>query len=267
VLSALPQLAAAAASYGRIEELLDASDTPPYSGTQRIVPTGQLELRHVSFSYDDTVVLSDVSLTIAAGEHLALLGPNGSGKSTLAKLVLGLYRPREGQLLLDGFLYDDVELEDLHQASGVVLQDPVVLPGSIWDAITYGRPDLTEVEVHWAAGLVDLHAFVMTLDDGYQTAVGDEGARLSGGQRQRLALARALVGRPRLLVLDEPTNHLDDDAVRLLLRVLGSLEPAPTILSITHDVAFAAAADRVLHLRDGRLTEHTATPVLHEGSR
>lgn len=253
VLGSLPQLTAAAVSYSRIESLLVANDPPPYTGTRRHTVVGELELQQVSFGYDGHRLLREVSLHLRQGEHLALLGPNGAGKSTLALLALGLYRPDSGRLLVDGRPYDDVDLEDLHRACGVVLQDPVLLPGSIRGAIAYGRPEVSDQAVHTAARLVGLHDFVMGLDEGYQTQVGDEGDRLSGGQRQRIALARALLGQPRLLILDEPTNHLDTPAVHQLLTSLRSLDPRPTILTITHDLAVADAADRVLHLRDGQV--------------
>lgn len=255
VLSALPLLATAAASYERIEGLLQASDPLPYAGKRSHKVVGGLEIRSVTFGYDGDPILREVSLRIRPGEHLALLGPNGAGKTSLALLVLGLYRPDAGRLLLDGEPYEEIDLDQLHRACGVVLQDPVLLPGTIRDAISYGRSNLTDAEIARAADRVGLHRFISALEAGYYTTIGDEGARLSGGQRQRVALARALVGQPRLLVLDEPTNHLDDVAVGQLLEGLQGLSPRPTILTITHDLTVAAAADRVLHLRDGRLIE------------
>jgi ATP-binding cassette subfamily B protein len=136
---------------------------------------------------------------------------------------------------------------------GVVLQDPVILPGTIAENIAYGRPDATEEEIRQAAEWATAADFVSGLADGYETHVGDEGTLLSGGQRQRIAIARALLSRPVLLILDEPTTHLDDASIRRLMANLKELPGSPTLLLISHDPEVARLAERVHHLRDGAL--------------
>jgi ABC-type bacteriocin/lantibiotic exporter with double-glycine peptidase domain len=196
---------------------------------------------------------------IASGEHIVILGPNGAGKTSLASLILGIYRPDAGALLADGVPYDELDIRALRMAFGVLLQDPVILPGTVTENIAYGRPDAPAAEVERVAALAGADGFVARLPDGYATDVGVDGGRLSGGQRQRIALARALLAQPRLLLLDEPTTHLDLAAIAALRATLGELPQRPTVITITHDEALAGQADRVVHLRDGRI-ETVASP-------
>ena len=184
------------------------------------------------------------------------------GRARSCSLVLGLHRPQSGRLLANGVPYDDLDLGALRRRVGVVLQDPVILPGSIRDNIAYGVPDATDEAVARAAAFADVEAFVARLPDGYDTQVGDEGLRLSGGQRQRVAIARALMGDPALLVLDEPTTHLDAEGIAALLDGLARLEGGPTVLVVTHDVAAASRAGRIVHLRDGRVASVEQRPGL-----
>ena len=241
------------ASLARLEELRDASAPAVYSGTRTLDFTGSVALEDIEFAYDREPVLRGVSLVVSTGEHVALVGPNGSGKSTLASLILGLYRPRAGRVLVDGVPLDEIDVAALRRQIGVVLQDPLILPGTIRDNIAYGVPDARDDDVARAASLANLEAFVARLPDGLDTQVGDEGLRLSGGQRQRVAIARALLGDPALLVLDEPTTHLDGDGMAAVFDGLAALEGAPTVLVVTHDPTAASRADRLVHLRDGRI--------------
>jgi ATP-binding cassette subfamily B protein len=184
------------------------------------------------------------------------VGPNGTGKTSLVSLILGLYRPTGGRLSADGHPFDDLDLDDIRRSIGVVTQDPVMIPGTIWENLTYGRDSESPAGVVQAAELATAHGFIQSLPLAYETPIGEEGVLLSGGQRQRLAIARALVRAPALLILDEPTNHLDADSVRALLSNLKHLPNRPAILIITHAPDVAAEADRLFVLDDrGQLSE------------
>ena len=237
----------------RLMEVLDADHPPPYAGSRRIDFTGEVALDEVCFSYGEDPLLHEVSLRVESSEWVALAGPNGAGKSTVASLVLGLYRPDSGRLLADGFPYDDLDLAVVRRRIGVVLQDQVIFPGSIAENIAYGTPGAGHEQIARAARAATAHDFIESFPDGYATAVGDEGARLSSGQRQRIAIARALVREPRLLVFDEPTSHLDDATAGQLMENLRELPGAPGLLLISHDPAIVGVADRVLRIRDGGL--------------
>jgi ABC-type multidrug transport system fused ATPase/permease subunit len=246
-------------SLARLERLLGADAAEPYRGRRDLDLGGRVALRGVSFSYDgERPCLTDVSLVVAAGERVAVIGPNGSGKSTLVSLLLGLYRPQAGEVAFDGVPLAELDVRGLRRQIGVVLQDPIVFTGTIAENIAYGRPEADRRAVAAAAGTALAAEFIEGLPDGYETQVGEEGLRLSGGERQRLALARALVGRPSLIVLDEPTSHLDGASIGRLVENLAALDHGPTVLLVTHDLAVAAQADRVVHLRDGRVVRIAA---------
>jgi ABC-type bacteriocin/lantibiotic exporter with double-glycine peptidase domain len=263
VMFALPTVTSGYESMVRLEAILTTEEREPYEGGRAIEFRGGVELDDVNFSYGDEPLLHDVRLRIEPGEHAALFGPNGAGKSTIVSLILGLYRPRGGGLLADGVPYDEVDVRALRQSIGVVLQDPVIFPGTIRENIAYGRPDATDDQIEAAADLATAAAFVHTLPAGYETEVGDEGGLLSGGQRQRIAIARALIARPALLILDEPTTYLDDRSISRLFENLLHLEGAPSVLVISHDPEVVGKLDTVHHLRDGRVirTERHREPA------
>jgi ABC-type bacteriocin/lantibiotic exporter with double-glycine peptidase domain len=266
-ISVLPFVHAGYESLPRIEEILEADEQEPYSGTRRLDFEGGFEFEDVSFSYDGEPVLRSLSLTIEPGEHLAIFGPNGAGKSTLLNLLLGLYRPQGGRLLADGVPYDTVDIPALRRSIGVVLQDAFIFPGTIAENIAFGHSDATDEEIRWAARWATADDFVKRLPGGYETETGDEGQLLSGGQRQRIAIARALVARPAVLVLDEPTTHLDDTSIRTLLANLCDFPGAPTVILISHDPEIADHVDAIHHLRDGQIvrTDRLDTAMLVGG--
>jgi ABC-type multidrug transport system fused ATPase/permease subunit len=241
-------------SMDRIEALLATEAPDPDTASGRTLQfRGGITLTGVSFGYDDARVLHEVDLTIRPSEHVALIGPNGAGKSTVVSLILGLYRPQRGRLLADDVPYEQLDIRGLRHQIGVVLQDPVILPGTIADNIAYARPDASEDAIRVAATNATAAQFIEALPHGYATIVGDEGSGLSGGQRQRIAIARALLGVPALLVLDEPTTYLDESSMTTLLTRLMSLPQSPTVLLVTHDPQVAVHAKRVIELRDGHV--------------
>jgi ABC-type multidrug transport system fused ATPase/permease subunit len=253
VLSATPNVVAGADSMTRVQAVLDASEAQPYSGEREIEWTGAIALEGVRFGYRDRAVVDGIDLRVEPGERVVLAGPNGAGKSTILYLLLGLYRPWQGRALAGGVPFDELDLNALRQRIGVVLQDPIVFRGSVLDNVRYGRPGAGETQVRRALELAGAASFVAELPDGLETQVGDEGGLLSGGQRQRLAVARALVREPRLLILDEPSVHLDQDGLLRLLETLANVASKPGILIVTHDEALFGLADRICHLDRGRL--------------
>lgn len=242
-------------SLARLDDLLAVeADEPGTSGTERLPFRGGIGCSAVSFDYGDSPLLRDITFNFSPSEHIALMGPNGAGKSTLVSLLLGLYQPHQGSLYADGVPYERLDLRSLRRQIGVVLQDPVLLPGTIRENIAYSRPDASEEEVRAAARVATAAEFIERLPAGYGTVLGDDGGGLSAGQRQRVAIARALLGSPPLLVLDEPSTFLDLRVIRTLLAQLLALPHAPTVLLVTHDFEVASHADRVIELREGRIT-------------
>jgi ABC-type multidrug transport system fused ATPase/permease subunit len=258
IIGSVPDVLTGYESMIRLDRLLQAGGGEPYTGTRVLNFDGSLAFDGVSFAYEDRPVLQDVDLSIAPGEHVAIVGPNGAGKSTLVSLLLGLYRPTAGQVLAGGVPFDELDMPSLRRSLGVVLQDPVIFPGTVSENIAYGQPNATEAEVRRAAASATASDFIDALPAGYATPVGDEGVLLSAGQRQRLAIARALLTCPSLLVLDEPTTHLDDAAIDRLLGNLRELPGSPTVIAISHDPEIEAWAGRVIHLRDGRIANAVA---------
>jgi ATP-binding cassette, subfamily B, bacterial len=247
-------------SLARVEAILtDGAEEPYKEGRRPLHFRGGITVSDVSFAYREALVLREISFAIGPGEHLALIGPNGAGKSTLVNLLLGLYRPQAGELRADETPYENLDIADFRRQIGVVLQDPVLLPGTIRENIAYARPDATDAEVRAAAQGATAAHFIETLPADYSTAVGDEGTGLSGGQRQRIAIARALLGSPALLVLDEPTTYLDEASVSGLMSRLMELPQRPTVLLVTHDPQVAAHVDRVIELRDGHVISDRRT--------
>ncbi len=211
-----------------------------------------IEVRGARFSHGDRVIIDGLDLTIERGTFVALVGPNGAGKTTLVRLLLGLYTPEAGQLSADGVPYRELDLAALRLQIGVSFQQAELAEATIRDNIGYGR-ELSAADMAEAIELTGLQAVIDDLPDGLDTMIGPGGRRLSKGQEQRIALARAVVGRPAVLMLDEPTNHLDPDTVETLLGRLVDQPHQPAILVVSHDRRALARADRVVELRDGRI--------------
>ncbi len=252
-LGGLPEVIAGNASLVSLRALMSSDDVSPYAGRRQIGFRGNIELRRVAFQYGDARLLDDVSLTIRPGANLAVVGPNGTGKSTLVGLILGFNKPGLGGVYADGIAYDELDLRQLRRSIGVVPQHPTFFSGTVFENIAYGTPDASRADVTTAARLALADEFVQSLPKGYDTQVGDDGVRLSGGECQRLALARALLAQPRVLILDEPTNHLDAESVERLMAGLIAWPDRPAIVTISHDSHVLSYVDDVYRLSDGRL--------------
>jgi ATP-binding cassette subfamily B protein/ATP-binding cassette subfamily C protein len=248
---ALPQVIAGLQSLRRLEELLAVDAREPYVGRTPHRFAGGVRLEEVGFAYGPREILRGASLAIEPHERVALVGPNGAGKSTIVSLLLGLYRPDAGRLLADGRPYDELDLDDVRRGIGVVLQDPLIFHGTIRENIAFGLPDAADARIEEAAEWATAATFVRRLPAGYETDVGAEGVRLSAGQRQRIAIARALLARPALVVLDEPATYLDAVATAALVANLAALPWRPALLVIGHDELLLPAVDRVYRLEDG----------------
>ncbi|MBO0983503.1 ABC transporter ATP-binding protein [Rathayibacter sp. SD072] len=215
---------------------------------------GAIDFESVSFSYGEEEVLSEVTLHIAPGQTIAFVGASGSGKSTLTRLVLGFLRPTRGQVLLDGRDVGELDMRSVRRFVSVVPQESVLFRGSIRDNVLYGSPDTSDEQL-----VAALHAanadFVLALPDGWNTTVGERGGQLSGGQRQRLAIARALIRDPRLLILDEATAALDPRAEAEVRGALERLREGRTTLIVAHRLSTVRTADRIVVLDGGRVIE------------
>ncbi len=242
-------------SLERVYEIVGVDEKNPYSGTRVPGPGSEIVVDNVSFSYSEEPLLDELNFVIHEGEFIALQGDNGSGKTTLLHMILGFYRPDEGQLTFGGIPYEELNIQDLRRQFGVVLQESPVFRGTISENILYGRKEVDPAALEEGLRLSGVTDFVRDLPKGLNTEIGDRGLLLSGGQRQRIAIARALVTRPKVLILDEPTNHLDKSTVEALLDSLRHLSYRPTIIVITHLDQFVRKADRVMRIEEGQIME------------
>jgi ABC-type multidrug transport system fused ATPase/permease subunit len=237
----------------------DAVEAPPFQAA--------IEFCNVSFAYradpvdgspeqpDTREALRDVSFRVAPGEVVALVGRSGAGKTTVAQLLPRLYDPDAGQVLIDGFDVRQFTLASLRSQISMVLQDTVLFTGTVADNIAYGRTDAAREEIIAAAKQANAHEFIITLEDGYDTMLGERAATLSGGQRQRIAIARALIRGAPILILDEPTTGLDAKSTDLVLEALRTLMVGKTTLIISHDLNLVRHADVILVLEAGRIVQ------------
>ena len=238
-----------------IAEILTEPDIEDNEGKTVVEAlSGRIDLDSVTFRYSDQDVLDNITLHIEPGETVAFVGPSGSGKSTLTRLVLGFLRPTSGRVLLDERDVETLDMRTTRRFISVVPQEPVLFRGTVRDNVLYGSPDTSDSRLAEA-----LHAanagFVFGLAEGWNTPVGDRGAQLSGGQRQRLAIARALIRDPRLLILDEATAALDPKTEVQVRDALERLREGRTTLIVAHRLSTIRDADRIVVLRDGRLVE------------
>lgn len=246
-------------SYLSIKELIDSAYVEQWQGEKRSERLhGDLHFNAVSFAYPgapDRRVLHDIRLHIKPGEHVAFVGASGSGKSTLANLLLGLYAPSEGEILIDGVAQAQWDMRWIRRQLAVVLQDNLLLSGSVADNLRFARAEANDEEIQEAARQANAEDFILRLPNGYQTLVGERGTTLSGGQRQRLAIARAILRNPPVLILDEATSALDYESERLIQEALDRLSHGRTVITIAHRLSTIRNADRIIVLQEGRIVE------------
>ncbi len=249
----------ASVGLSRLKDLLRTPTTTPTVTDPEPLGhlTGRVELRDVEFSYDGAVqpALRNVSLLIPSGQSVALVGQTGAGKSTVVKLIARFYDPTVGEVLVDGHDLRTVDIGEFRRQLGFVPQEPYLSPGTVRDAIAYGRPDAGDAEVERAARAVGAHVMIASLAGGYLHQVGERGRNLSAGQRQLIALARAELVRPELLLLDEATAALDLASEALVTEATDRLTRHRTTITVAHRLSTAARADRILVMAEGRIVE------------
>ncbi len=253
----LTRINATRTAYRQINELMEQPSEGPSEGAG-LSPTtleGAIEFRDVDFRYPGAaeLALTGVSFRIEPGEHVALIGPVGSGKSTVAKLIIGLYPPTSGLVMVDGTDVRQLSPSALREKTGALLQDNVLLTGSIRENILLGREDLDDEEMIRASKASLAHDFIAKMPNGYDVKLADRGDGLSGGQRQAIAMARALVGRPPILVFDEPTSAVDTDTEARLMANLRKEFEGRTLIVITHRPSLLNLVNRVILMSRGRL--------------
>ena len=233
-------------------DIVDAKDAKPLENVK-----GTVEYKDVSFHYsdDDTLVLSDVSFRIDAGKSIALVGPSGSGKTTICSLLPRFYDVTGGSIRIDGKDIRSLSLESLRNNIGLVQQDVYLFCGSIKDNISYGKPGASIEEIIDAAKKANIHDFIMSLPDGYDSYVGERGTRLSGGQKQRISIARVFLKNPPILILDEATSALDNESERWIQHSLEELAKNRTTITIAHRLSTIRNADEILVVADTGIAE------------
>ena len=232
------------------EDVMDRSDAISLGRVR-----GELIYDKVSFGYDDTVVLRDVSLHVAPGEAIALVGESGAGKSTLLDLAPRFYDVTAGRVLIDGMDVREVTQKSLRENIGIVTQQTILFDDTIRNNIAYGRPDLSHDKVVEAAIAAHAHEFIMATPNGYDTMIGENGIKLSGGERQRIAIARALLKDPPILILDEATSNLDSDSETAVQGAIATLMKGRSTMVVAHRLSTIRNADRIYVLVDGKIVE------------
>ncbi|MGI0486963.1 ABC transporter ATP-binding protein [Pantanalinema rosaneae CENA516] len=259
------------ASIERVFELLSIQPTVVERPGAKTMPpvTGKVEYRHVNFAYQpQQPVLRDLSLLALPGEAIALVGSSGAGKTTLVNLLPRFYDPQSGQILIDGIDVRDVTLSSLRRQIGIVPQETILFSGTIAQNIAFGQANFDLEAVQAAAKIANAHQFIIQFPDGYHSWVGERGVNLSGGQRQRLAIARAVLLNPRILILDEATSALDSESEALVQEALERLMQNRTVFIIAHRLTTIRRADRILVIEQGQIIESgTHTELLNQGGR
>ncbi|GAA2113888.1 ABC transporter ATP-binding protein [Kitasatospora saccharophila] len=258
LLTLTPQLGKGLASVRSAGEVLQAPDLEENAGKADVADvTGRIDFQGVGHSYHgaDAPSVTGFDLSVRPGETIALVGASGAGKSTVLNLVIGFLRPTEGRILLDGRDMEELDLRSYRKFLSVVPQESILFEGSIRENVTYGMKDVPEETV--LAALRDANAleFIERLPEGLDTVVGERGARLSGGQKQRLAIARALIRDPRVLILDEATSALDSRSEALVQQALARLVRGRTVFVVAHRLSTIRGADRIVVMHDGRIAE------------
>jgi ATP-binding cassette subfamily B protein len=253
----MEQYQSGVAGFERFVEVLDMKPEMDRDGAKDVPRLkGEIEFDDVTFAYDgEHDVLKNIDMKIKPGQTFALVGPSGGGKTTICHLIPHFYQVEKGRILLDGMDIRDITMESLRRNIGIVQQDIYLFNASIRDNILYGRLDATEEEVVEAAKRANIHDYIMTLDEGYDTVIGERGVRLSGGQKQRLCIARVFLKNPPVLILDEATSALDNTTEIMIQQALDELCKGRTTLVVAHRLSTIKNADAIAVISDGRILE------------
>jgi subfamily B ATP-binding cassette protein MsbA len=245
------------ASAERIFEILDAEEVIIERPDPIRIKTfsREIEYRDVSFRYATEEVLQQVRLTIPKGKTIAVVGPSGSGKTTLVDLLPRFYDPTGGQILIDGIDIRDLRIDDLRSLTGMVTQESILFNDTVYNNIVFGKEGVTREEVIEAARIANAHDFIIAMEEGYETNIGDRGTKLSGGQRQRISIARAILRNPPLLILDEATSALDSESEKLVQDALFKVMKDRTSIVIAHRLSTIKSADQILVMERGQIVE------------
>ena len=247
----------ALASAERIFEIIDT--VPGIRDSANAKETAEfnysIEFKNVSFAYENEQVLTDINLVLPRGQTIALVGPSGSGKSTLVDLIPRFYDPTKGQVLFDGTSITEYKIDAIRSLMGIVNQEPILFNDTVFNNIAFGTPEVQDEEVIKAAKIANAHEFILKLDHGYQTEIGERGNKLSGGQRQRLSIARAVLKNPPVLILDEATSALDSESENLVQEALTNLMKNRTSIVIAHRLSTIQNADEIIVLQEGKILE------------
>ncbi len=253
----IEQLQNGATGFTRFIEIMNEKEEVEKEGAKALeVNEGHIEFKNVDFHYDSTKdVLHNISLDIKAGKKLALVGPSGGGKTTICHLIPRFYNVVSGSITIDGQNISDVTLESLRRNIGIVQQDVFLFNGTMCENILYGKEDATFEEIVEAAKKANIHDYIMTLPDGYDTQIGERGVRLSGGQKQRLSIARVFLKNPAILILDEATSALDNTTEILIQNALDELCKGRTTLVVAHRLSTIKNADEIVVIANGKIKE------------
>lgn len=253
------QLQSGMAGFSRFIEIMDIEPSIVDASDAIVLEhiKGEIRFDQISFKYADHTgwIFKDFDLLIPAGKTLALVGPSGVGKTTISHLIPRFYELEEGSITLDGINIKDVQLNALRSKIGLVQQDVFIFYGSVYENILYGAPDATEEAVVEAAKNANIHDFIMTLPEGYDTVVGERGVKLSGGQKQRLSIARVFLKNPPILILDEATSSLDNATEMAIQDAIEKLANGRTTLIIAHRLSTIRNADEIIVLEDNQIVE------------
>jgi subfamily B ATP-binding cassette protein MsbA len=252
-------IAQVSVAFDRVTAVCDADTVIPQRPAPRDPAAfrGDIAFENVSFGYDiDVPVLRDITFNVTAGQMVGVVGPTGSGKSTVLSMIARFRDPDAGRITIDGVDIRDFKLHGLRTQLGFVLQETVLLRGTVAENIAFGRPDATEEQIVRAAELANADEFIRRMPNGYDSMIGDRGATLSGGQRQRIGIARALIRDNPILILDEPTTALDAESEQVVIEALKRLMQGRTVIAVAHRLSTLRDADKIVVIKDGVVAEN-----------